>query len=211
MELRRPMVPIRSPAAPRSGSARCSSATARFFCWQAARRRTRSRPCGKLAPPYGAIFCQRAHAHVMDDECGAPEFFSAGAKLIGISGDAGKITPAALAASNGRLIRLVWSSQVRPAACRCPQLSAIEGTLLSRTKDGSRFWPPLPAGRRAACACTMDGARFANAVASLGCPRQPIPRRRCWRRCLVAWCLKNAGVACEAVVFFDKALAADFA
>src|ERR1700733_3767902 len=48
-----------------------------------------------LAPPWGAIFCHEG-AHVMEDECGAPEMFTAGAKLVGIKGVAGKIAPETL-------------------------------------------------------------------------------------------------------------------
>ena len=48
---------------------------------------------GAICPPFGAIFCH-LQAHVMEDECGAPEMFTGGAKLIGIAGRAGKIAPA---------------------------------------------------------------------------------------------------------------------
>src|SRR6201987_1554031 len=47
-----------------------------------------------LAKPWDAVFCHE-EAHIHDDECGAPELFTAGAKLVGIAGEAGRITPAA--------------------------------------------------------------------------------------------------------------------
>ena len=53
---------------------------------------------GAMSPPFGAIFCH-AQAHIMDDECGAPEMFTGGAKLVGIAGHAGKIAPAHLKAA----------------------------------------------------------------------------------------------------------------
>lgn len=156
-----------------------------------------------LTPPYGAIFCH-AHAHVMDDECGAPEFFSAGAKLIGISGDAGKITPAALAASLAAYpAGLV--KQVQPAALSLSQAS--ESGTLYRAKDISGL---AALAHERAMRVHMDGARFANAVASLGCAPADIT----WRvgvDVLSLGASKNGAFACEAVVFFDKALAADFA
>src|SRR5262245_61849025 len=51
-----------------------------------------------FAPPWGAVLCH-AEAHIATDECGAPEFFGGGIKLIGLSGVACKITPATLKAS----------------------------------------------------------------------------------------------------------------
>src|SRR5215475_512667 len=45
-----------------------------------------------LAPPWGAVLCH-AESHVATDECGAPEFFGGGLKLIGLPGEAGKIAP----------------------------------------------------------------------------------------------------------------------
>src|SRR5215475_11232194 len=51
-----------------------------------------------LAPPWGAVLCH-SEAHIATDECGAPEFFGGGIKLIGLAGDAGKLTPAAVQAA----------------------------------------------------------------------------------------------------------------
>src|SRR5690606_19378604 len=48
-----------------------------------------------VTPPWGAVLCHR-EAHIECDECGAPEFFSGGAKLVLLEGEAAKITPAAL-------------------------------------------------------------------------------------------------------------------
>src|SRR5438045_4391952 len=48
-----------------------------------------------LTPPWGAVLCHQ-EAHIAVDECGAPEFFGGGIKLIGLAGEAGKITPATL-------------------------------------------------------------------------------------------------------------------
>jgi threonine aldolase len=50
-----------------------------------------------ICPPFGAIFCH-TESHITEDECGAPEMFTGGAKLIGISGHSGKIAPAELKA-----------------------------------------------------------------------------------------------------------------
>ncbi|MDH7793991.1 MULTISPECIES: beta-eliminating lyase-related protein [unclassified Beijerinckia] len=156
-----------------------------------------------LTPPYGAIFCH-AHAHVMNDECGAPEFFSAGAKMIGIEGGAGKITPAALAASLAAYPAGVVK-QVQPAALSLSQASE-SGTLYRPTEVAELAALAHGHGVRV----HMDGARFANAVAALGCAPADIT----WRAGVDVLSLgasKNGAFACEAVIFFDKALAADFA
>ena len=57
-----------------------------------------------LAAPWQAVFCHE-EAHVIDDECGAPEFFTAGAKVVGVPGRDGKIQPAALAETLARYPR----------------------------------------------------------------------------------------------------------
>src|SRR5215468_1483423 len=55
-----------------------------------------------LAPPWGAVLCH-TESHITTDECGAPEFFGGGLKLVGLAGDAGKIAPETLqAALTGR-------------------------------------------------------------------------------------------------------------
>ena len=156
-----------------------------------------------LSPPWGAIFCHQ-DAHVMDDECGAPEFYTAGAKLVALSGAAGKIDlpsfEAALDAYPRGLVK-----QVQPAALTLSQATE-SGTLYSLDEIA------------ALCACAhdagvsvhMDGARFANSIAALGCT----PAQMTWRAGVDVLSLgasKNGTLACEAVVFFDPARAHDFA
>ena len=71
-----------------------------------------------LAPPWGAIFCHE-EAHIHDDECGAPELFTGGAKLVGIPGEGGKIAPAALRETLARFPARARQSRCSPARCRC--------------------------------------------------------------------------------------------
>ncbi|MBX9757857.1 MAG: low specificity L-threonine aldolase [Beijerinckiaceae bacterium] len=156
-----------------------------------------------LTPPWGAIFCHQ-DAHVMDDECGAPEFYTAGAKLVALPGAAGKIDlqsfEAALEAYPRGLVK-----QVQPAALTISQATE-SGTLYALDEIA------------ALCACAheegvsvhMDGARFANSIAALGCT----PAQMTWRAGVDVLSLgasKNGTLACEAVVFFDPARANDFA
>src|SRR5437763_7882139 len=69
---------------------------------------------GAITQPWGAVFCHE-HAHIIDDECGAPEMFSGGAKLVGIPGAIGKITPTALRDTLARFPRGLVK-QMQPAA-----------------------------------------------------------------------------------------------
>ena len=153
-----------------------------------------------LANPYGAIYCHET-AHINVYECGAPEFFT-GAKLVGLPGDDFKLDPAALdealaLAGRGNPTR------VQPFALNITQPTDF-GTLYS------------PAEVSALCAVAhrhglrvhMDGARFANAVAALGCS----PADLTWRTgvdVLSLGATKNGAINAEALVVFDPALARD--
>lgn len=154
-----------------------------------------------LTPPWGAIFCHE-DAHICDDECGAPEFFSAGAKLVGLHGAQGKITPAALAAALELYPRNLVK-QVQPAALSLSQATEC-GTLYSCAEVAALATMAHEAG----LAVHMDGARFANAIESLGCS----PAEASWKAgvdVLSFGATKNGALACEAVIFFDPARADD--
>ena len=73
-----------------------------------------------LVNPWDAVFCHE-EAHIHDDECGAPELFTAGAKLVGIAGEGGKITPEGLRETLERFPRGLVKSRNR-ARCRCLRL-----------------------------------------------------------------------------------------
>jgi len=156
-----------------------------------------------LARPWEAVFCHD-EAHVHDDECGAPEFYTGGGKLVGIAGEGGKITPAALVDELDRFPRgLVKSAQ--PGALSLSQATEA-GTVYRRGEIGAL----CAVGHAAGIAVHMDGARFANALASLGMT----PAEMTWRAGIDALSFgatKNGALACEAVIFFDPVQAADFA
>jgi threonine aldolase len=154
-----------------------------------------------LTPYYGAIFCHEA-AHIYVDECGAPEFFS-GAKLVPLAGENGKVTPAAL---RGALAHFQRGDvhQVQPATISITQATE-RGT--SYTPEEVNAIGQLTKSEK--MALHMDGARFANAVAHLGCK----PADLTWKAGVDAMSFgltKNGAIAAEAVVFFDPARAADF-
>ncbi len=155
-----------------------------------------------MAPPGTAVFCH-LEAHVIEDECGAPEFFTGGGKLVGIPGEAGKITPEGLRAALARFPRGIVR-QVQPAALSLSQVTEA-GTLYSL--DEIRALSAI--AHEAGLTVHMDGARFANAVAALGVS----PADLTWRSgidVLSFGATKNGAIACEAVVFFDPAQAGDF-
>ncbi|ACA16299.1 Threonine aldolase [Methylobacterium sp. 4-46] len=151
-----------------------------------------------MVPPYGLCLCHE-EAHVMGDECGAPEFFTHGAKLAGLPGTGSKIDPAALEATLAAMPRHV------------KQMPARALTLSQATESGLVYGPDEVArlsglAHRHGLAVHMDGARFANAVAALGCS----PAEVTWRAgvdILSFGASKNGALAAEAIVVFRPDLA----
>jgi threonine aldolase len=155
-----------------------------------------------ITPPWGAVFCH-AESHVLDDECGAPEMFTAGAKLVGIPGVGGKMAAADLVATLERFPRGLVKA-VQPSALSISQVTEA-GTLYTLDELATLSRIARDLGIRV----HLDGARFANAMVALGCSAADMT----WRAgvdVVTFGATKNGCLACEAVVFFDKALAADF-
>lgn len=156
-----------------------------------------------LAKPWDAVFCHE-EAHIHDDECGAPELFTGGAKLVGIAGEGGKITPEGLRETLQRFPRgLVKSSQ--PGALSLSQATEA-GTVYGVTEVSELS----SIAHRSGIGVHMDGARFANALVSA----KATPAGMTWRAgvdILTLGATKNGALACEAVVFFDSARADNFA
>lgn len=156
----------------------------------------------QLAPPWSAVFGHR-ESHINVDECGAPEFYTGGAKLVALDGPAAKFDAAALAATlkdhpRGNVHR------VQPGAVSLTQASEC-GTIYR--PDEIRAI--VSVARNADIMVHMDGARIANALVTLGCPPADIT----WKAGIDALSLgftKNGAIAAEAVVFFDEGLAQDF-
>lgn len=155
-----------------------------------------------LTPHYGAVFCHEA-AHIHVDECGAPEFFSGGAKLVPLDAPHGKLTPDVLKEALRRFHRGdVHQSQ--PLTVSITQASEC-GTVYTPAEVGAIG----ELAKAEKMALHMDGARFANAVAALGCT----PAEITWKAGVDAMSFgltKNGAIAAECVVFFDKARVADF-
>ncbi len=151
-----------------------------------------------MVAPHRGIICHR-DAHIETDECGAPGFFTHGAKLMLAGGADAKLTPdavAALIAPIRRDVHRVW-----------PQAISIT----QATEAGCAYRPAEVAalGEYAGThgfGLHMDGARFANAVAYLGCS----PAEASCDGGVAALSfgfVKNGGMGAEALVLFDQGLA----
>jgi threonine aldolase len=154
-----------------------------------------------MTPPYGAVFCHR-EAHIEVDECGAPEFFTGGAKLIHMDDNNGLCTAAGFDAAWNHLGKSVH--QVQPSAVSLTQTSEA-GTLYS--VDTIRAISDAAHGR--GLHVHMDGTRFANAVVAANCT----PAEMSWKAgidVLSFGASKNGCLAAEAVVFFNRELAKTF-
>jgi threonine aldolase len=152
-----------------------------------------------LANPYGAIYCHET-AHINVYECGAPELFT-GAKLVGLTGDGYKLQAAALDAALA-LAGRGNATRVQPFALNLTQPTDF-GTLYSI--DELRRLSEI--AHRHGLLVHLDGARFANAIAALGCS----PAEMTWRAGIdvVSFgATKNGAMNAEAVLVFDPAVAA---
>lgn len=155
-----------------------------------------------VTPSHGVIFCH-ADAHIATDECGAPEFFTHGARLATVPGRAGKLDPGGLEQAIRRFVKgSVHSSQ--PAA-----VSITEATECGTCYQAAEIAAIAAVARRHGMTLHMDGARFANAVAFLGCN----PAEATWKAgvdVISFGVTKNGALAAEAVVFFEPEMARDF-
>src|SRR6266481_4379824 len=151
----------------------------------------------QLTEPWGAVLCHR-EAHIAADECGAPEFYGGGIKLVGLPGEAGKLAPATLQRALGA------SSWGGPHHVSPSVLS------LSQATEGGTVYPPDEIRELAEIAHArgmsvhVDGARLGNALARMNAS----PAEATWRAgvdVLSFGATKGGALAAEAIVFFDPA------
>ena len=155
-----------------------------------------------VTPPHGAVICHES-AHIHYDECGAPEFFTGGAKLVPLKGEHGKLDPGAIKVALKRFPRGDVHS-VQPSA-----ISIAQATERGTSYSPAEITALASLAKAEGMALHMDGARFANAMAFLECAPADIT----WKAGvdLMSFGLtKNGALSAEAVVFFDRARAADF-
>ena len=152
-----------------------------------------------LCPPHGSIVTHQ-DAHIQNDECGAPEFYTHGAKLLLAGGEGAKLAPDTVAA-----LLDATRTDVHQA-----QLAAL--SITNATEYGCVYTVAEVAALGALAQARglgfhMDGARFANAVAHLGCD----PADLTWRAGVDALSfgfVKNGGMSAEALIVFRPELAA---
>lgn len=150
-----------------------------------------------LVPPHGGVVCHR-EAHIEADEGGAPGFYTHGAKLMLAEGEGAKLTPEAIAAVIDPIRDDVH--QVQPHA-----ISVTQASEYGRCYTPVQIAEVIGFARQRGLKVQVDGARFANAVAHLGCS----PRAACGDADALSFgCVKNGGLGAEALVFFDQELAA---
>jgi threonine aldolase len=154
----------------------------------------------QLCQPFHSVVCHD-HAHIQTDECGAPEFFTGGSKLLLVAGANGKID----------------LDQAEAVIARQPEVHAHKPRVISVTQStelGTVYRPEELAAaaelaRKHNMYLHMDGARFSNAVASLGCA----PKEITWKLGVDVLCFggtKNGVAAGELVIFFKQELAREF-
>jgi threonine aldolase len=155
-----------------------------------------------LCPPWATVYAHQG-SHIETDECAAPEFFTGGAKLTLLGGDDARIDAAGLAEK----IRTATPHDVhnvQPGAVSITQATEL-GAIYSLDEVARLTGIAHDAGMSA----HMDGTRFANAVARLGCT----PAEASWKAGVDILCLgatKNGAMAAEAVIIFDPARAWEF-
>lgn len=150
-----------------------------------------------MVPPHGGVICHR-EAHIENSECGAPGFYTHGAKLLLAEGGGAKLTAETLAAA-------------MPERKDVHRVQPFAVSITQATELGCVYRPEEVAAigsfaREQGLRLHMDGARFASAVAFLGCSPAAITSD-CGVDALSFGCVKNGGMGAEAIVFFDRDLA----
>jgi threonine aldolase len=150
-----------------------------------------------MTPPWGSVLSHPG-AHINHDECGAPEFFTNGAKLVAVDGPDTRIDPGDLQTAVRRKIGDMHS--VQPSVVSLTQATET-GTIypLAHVRELADI------AHHAGLGVHMDGARFANAVAALGVT----PADMTWRAgidVLSFGATKNGAMTADALVVFDRSL-----
>ena len=153
-----------------------------------------------LSPPWGAVLCHDG-SHIITDECGAPEFFGGGLKLVGLPGEGAKISRETL---RQVLEGGAWGGphHVSPSVLSLSQ--ATEAGTIYRPDEIAAL---AAVAREHGLAVHMDGARFTNALVRLGCT----PAEATWKAgvdVLSLGATKAGALAAEAIVFFRPEQAA---
>ncbi|MXV35157.1 MULTISPECIES: beta-eliminating lyase-related protein [unclassified Saccharibacter] len=147
-----------------------------------------------MVAPHGSILCDQS-AHINSDEGGAPEFFTHGAKLVGIPSAQGQMDPATLPST------LVQNAEKGILAPPFQALSLTQATEWGTTYSCDALSQLSSTAHEHGLTVHLDGARLGNAIAHLGCS----PAETTWKAgvdVLSFGGTKAGAMAAEAVVFF---------
>ncbi|MEQ9662402.1 MAG: beta-eliminating lyase-related protein [Parasphingopyxis sp.] len=164
--------------------------------WVATGTAANSLALAALCPPYGAIVCHE-EAHIQIDECGAPGFYTGGATLLLGSGDGAKLAPDEVERMTGRMRGDVHQTPIHA-------LSITQASEYGMVYSPDEVAALGDVAKAHGWGFHMDGARFANAIAHLGCA----PADVTWRAGVDALSfgfVKNGGMSAEAIVLFGDA------
>jgi threonine aldolase len=153
----------------------------------------------QLAPPYGSVYCHE-ESHLNTDECGAPEHYSGGAKLVALRGEHARIAPDTLADALRR------TGYLGDHECLPCALSVSEATEHGTVYTPAELAALSSVAKGRGLRVHMDGARFTNALAHLGVT----PAELSWKAgvdLLSFGATKNGAMMAEALIVFDAALA----
>ena len=155
-----------------------------------------------LVDPYEAIYCHN-EAHINTDECGAPELFTGGAKLITVDGVNGKIKPDLLDE------KILHSLSSRPHIQKPGCISVTQATECGTLYTIQELIEINNIAKKYNMSMHMDGARFANSLVTLNCKPADIT----WKvglDVLSFGATKNGAMCAEAIVFFNHKYAENF-
>ena len=150
-----------------------------------------------MSPPWGSIFCH-PDSHINNDECGAPEFYTDGAKIVTVDGPAAKLDPEKLAGASRKKLGDIHATQ---PAC----VSITQATEIGSIYSVEEIRAIAAVCKDASMRLHMDGARFANALVSLNCT----PAEMTWKAGVSALSFgatKNGVPCAEAIILFDESL-----
>ena len=166
--------------------------------WVATGTAANSLALAAMCPPYRGVVCHH-DAHIQNDEAGAPEFYSGGAKLLLADGPGAKLTPETLTAPLDGIANDVHRTQAAA-------ISITNATEYGRTYSAADVAAIGGVAKARGLRFHMDGARFANAVVHSG----ETPADLTWRggvQALSFGFVKNGGLSAETLILFDPSLA----
>ena len=154
----------------------------------------------QLCQPFHSVVCYQ-QAHIQTDECGAPEFFTGGSKLLLVGGIGGKM--------DVDEVKAMIDRQPEPHAHKPRVVSITQATEFGTIYRRDEIDAIADVARNREMFLHMDGARFANAIATLNCA----PKEITWQRGVDVLCFggtKNGLAAGELVIFFKRELSREF-